>query len=472
MNQDNRREDFFFLDNNSYKKRFLRDSKRRKIRRIKILSIGMVIVFAGIIAVDNFIYPFLTSEAAVSDNLVDTDWDISKEEQDSSVASALEPEPNQDQGLVNIDEENEDHNNKLFGKRFNTNKRITVMNPDNITALVNKQIFLPDGYEPKDLVVPNIKFSFSTYHEKKLMREEAARALEDLFNASDAEGLSLRAVSGYRSYDRQYSIFTSNVKRSSLERTLSTSAMPGCSEHQMGLAMDVSTKSVSYGLNNRFANTPEGKWLADNSYKFGYIIRYPEGKEDITGYSYEPWHIRYVGKELAKELYDEDLTLEEYYGFEIDPMYYAGITYDNIAEFGIDPEDLKVKRRSVAKVQETEESEETEDTEESEETEGTEEPEEITSKKEGSKESRETTSTDNSKDGSGESGNTTEETPRPTPTPTPTPTLTPTPTPTPSPTPTTPPGDEPDSNTEDESKKTKKPVESKKSNRPADIEKE
>lgn len=370
MKQNDRYEDYFFIEDKSYKERFLIGNKRKKIKRIKILLAGIIIVFVAIISIDNFIYPFLTSEAATSNGEGVADWSVNKEGQDLSDVSILETDPNQEDDLVSIDNDKEKKANKSISSRINTNKRVTTLNPNSITALVNKQIFLPDDYEPEDLVIPDIKFSFKSYHQKKLMREEAARALEDLFNASDIEGLSLRAVSGYRSYDRQYDLFTSNVKRSGLERTLRTSAMPGCSEHQMGLAMDVSTKSVSYLLNTKFANTPEGKWLADNSYKYGYIIRYPEGKEDITGYSYEPWHIRYVGIQLAKELYDEDLTLEEYYGFEIDPLYYNRITYDNIEEFGVDPEDLKVKRRPVVSTPETEveseiESEETEATEES-----------------------------------------------------------------------------------------------------------
>ncbi len=372
MKQNDRYEDYFFIEDKSYKERFLIGNKRKKIKRIKILLAGIIIVFAAIISIDNFIYPFLTSEAATSNGEGVADWSMNKEGQDLSDVSILETDPNQEDDLVSIDNDKEKKANKSTSSRINTNKRVTTLNPNSITALVNKQIFLPEDYEPEDLVIPNIKFSFNSYHQKKLMREEAARAIEDMFNASDEAGLSLRAVSGYRSYERQYELFIANVKRAGLERALRISAMPGCSEHQMGLAMDVSTKSVSYSLNNRFANTPEGKWLAENSYKYGYIIRYPEGKEDITGYSYESWHIRYVGTQLAKELYEKDLTLEEYYGFEINPFYYNGITYDNIAEFGIDPEDLKVKKRPVVRVQETEEESEIESEIESEETEATE----------------------------------------------------------------------------------------------------
>ena len=93
---------------------------------------------------------------------------------------------------------------------------------------------------------------------------------------------------------------------------------PGQSEHQSGLAADVSSPSVNYALTESFGKTDEGIWLAQNAHKFGFIIRFPDGKESITGYLYEPWHIRYVGESVATEIYAKDLTLEEYlelYGF-------------------------------------------------------------------------------------------------------------------------------------------------------------
>ncbi len=128
--------------------------------------------------------------------------------------------------------------------------------------------------------------------------------------AADAgnDGLYLFIVSGFRSYQVQnstYSYFCSERGVTAADRV---SARPGHSEHQTGLAMDVNSTAFS------FADTPEAKWLADNCWKYGFVIRYPQGKEDITGYAYEAWHIRYLGKELAKELYESGLTLEEYLG--------------------------------------------------------------------------------------------------------------------------------------------------------------
>lgn len=187
--------------------------------------------------------------------------------------------------------------------------------PDSLTVLVNKEFVLPAEYVPEDLVVPKIRFSFSEYKQKKLMRQEAAQALERLFEGAEEAGVSLFAVSGYRSYDRQKDIYERNTAQKGREQTDLFSARPGSSEHQTGLAMDISTGSIHYRLDEEFAGTPEGRFLADHAHEYGFIIRYPKEKSDITGYAYEPWHIRYVGEPLAKELYERGITLEEYYHY-------------------------------------------------------------------------------------------------------------------------------------------------------------
>lgn len=212
--------------------------------------------------------------------------------------------------------------------------------PDSITVLVNKELPLPEDYIPSDLVVPDVLYNFPYFDEKKQLRQEAASALEVLFQAAKEENHTLYAISGYRSYKRQYEIFTNNVINQGLEHTTKYSAIPGYSEHQTGLSMDVSTKTMRYRLEPSFANTKEGQWLAENAHKYGFIIRYPKDKSHITGYSYEPWHIRYVGEELAYYLYEENLTLEEYYNFTSEMDYSHTISYDNLIDYGIDPEDV------------------------------------------------------------------------------------------------------------------------------------
>ena len=187
-----------------------------------------------------------------------------------------------------------------------------VENPQDILVLVNKEYNLPADYIPPDLVQPDIPFSFSEDLPKKKMRAEAARALEELFRQAAAEGIELAGVSGYRSYQRQEAIFNYRARERGEEVANRTSARPGQSEHQTGLAMDVSSASVGYALIEDFGNTKEGLWLAENAPRFGFIIRYPKGKEHLTGYSYEPWHIRYVGVEAAQEIAARGLILEEY----------------------------------------------------------------------------------------------------------------------------------------------------------------
>ena len=189
------------------------------------------------------------------------------------------------------------------------------LDTNSITLLVNRDYTLSEDYVPDDLVVPDVRFTFSYYDDKKLMRKEAADALEDLFEAADEAGIRLYGVSAYRSYSRQYTIYATNLITRGVNHTNRYSAAPGASEHQTGLAIDVTSDSAGQTLEEIFGRTEEGIWLSENSYRFGFIIRYPEGMEDLTGYYYEPWHIRYVGTELAEYLYEHDLTLDEYYGY-------------------------------------------------------------------------------------------------------------------------------------------------------------
>lgn len=123
-----------------------------------------------------------------------------------------------------------------------------------------------------------------------------------------ASGYDMTIVSGFRSYEKQKSTFEYWASIDGWERADKYSAQPGHSEHQTGLAMDITSLSQSYG------NTAEGKWLAANCWKYGFLLRYPKGGEDITGYIYEPWHVRYLGKSTAKLVHDSGLTLEEFLG--------------------------------------------------------------------------------------------------------------------------------------------------------------
>jgi D-alanyl-D-alanine carboxypeptidase len=216
---------------------------------------------------------------------------------------------------------NEVTNESDFDKAVNAFVPNTKMDlePDSITVFVNKEYSIPKDYKPTDLVTPDVIFNLITYDERTLMRKEAADALEKLFAAAKEDDIILYGISGYRSYQRQYSIFTNNIVKQGKAHTLKYSAVPGTSEHQTGLSIDVSSKSLGFKLSSNFSSSPEGIWLAENAHRYGYIIRYPEDKADITGYAFEPWHIRYVGIGLANYLYTNEITLDEYYNYEPSP---------------------------------------------------------------------------------------------------------------------------------------------------------
>jgi zinc D-Ala-D-Ala carboxypeptidase len=188
-----------------------------------------------------------------------------------------------------------------------------VASPESITALVNKQFKLPDQYEPNDLVYPEVAFIFKEKSEKRMLRKEAATALEQLFAGAKKDNIPLAGVSAYRSFATQKALFDNYVKQDGEEKARTYSAVPGHSEHETGLAIDVSGSAGKCAAQDCFAGTPEAKWLETNAAAYGFIIRYPKGKQAVTGYQYEPWHLRYVGTKVAKEIASKGLTMEEYY---------------------------------------------------------------------------------------------------------------------------------------------------------------
>ena len=143
------------------------------------------------------------------------------------------------------------------------------------------------------------------------MRDDAATALEEMFAAAKEEGVTLSTVSGYRSYSKQSTIYARKKASQGEEEADRVSARPGTSEHQLGLAMDISKKNSSQ-LNTSFAETEEGQWVAANAHRFGFIVRYLKEYEDVTGYMYEPWHVRYVGREQAEAIYESGVPMETY----------------------------------------------------------------------------------------------------------------------------------------------------------------
>lgn len=190
---------------------------------------------------------------------------------------------------------------------------MTAAEPDSLTVMVNKQYKLPENYKPSDLVYPDVRFIFSEKIEKRMMRRTAAKALEEMFAGAKNDGVHLAGVSAYRSEKTQTTLFNNYVARDGEEKARTYSAVPGHSEHQTGLSIDISGSDGKCAAESCFAGTKEAEWLAAHAAEYGFIIRYPEGKQSITGYMYEPWHVRYVGKEMAADIAARDITLEEYY---------------------------------------------------------------------------------------------------------------------------------------------------------------
>lgn len=184
---------------------------------------------------------------------------------------------------------------------------------DGILCLVNREQKASKDYVPADLVLPKVQTRKKGREQKILLRKEAAAALEDMFAAAKREDqLTLYAASGYRSYGIQQILFNGKAEERGRETANKTVATPGTSEHQLGLAMDVQAPSL-LNLNRSFADTQEGKWVSENAHRFGFIIRYKNEWTDVTGYAYEPWHLRYVGLAHARALFSLDIPYEYYY---------------------------------------------------------------------------------------------------------------------------------------------------------------
>ncbi len=183
---------------------------------------------------------------------------------------------------------------------------VQEMNLGGNLILVNQTYLLPSTYVPEDLVKPKVQATVSNIK----MRAEAATALEEMFAAAKAEkNYTLVAVSGYRSYGQQATLYGNKVESAGKKQKLV--APPGASEHQLGLAMDLGCKKNT-GLTSSFGKTDEGKWVEENAHRFGYIIRYKAEWAEITGYEEEPWHVRYVGVEHATRIYELDIPFEQY----------------------------------------------------------------------------------------------------------------------------------------------------------------
>ena len=200
-------------------------------------------------------------------------------------------------------------------------KQLSIDDSASLWVVVDKLRPLEAGYIPAGLVAPAVPLRLSASSAEMKMRPESGAALKEMFTDAKAAGRNLLIASAYRSEATQKALHASYVAQKGAAAADTDSARGGYSEHQTGLAVDVGRTDHKCEVEACFANTPEGIWVAENAYKYGFIVRYPAGKQANTGYVYEPWHLRYVGKDLAKAIYDSGQTMEEFFDLPAAPDY-------------------------------------------------------------------------------------------------------------------------------------------------------
>lgn len=276
--------------------------KRFKIRKI----LCMLFVCLVFMISNSFIYEKLSAMA-------DTEEDVFSEA-NAQDEELLEHADMQNEEMYTLEDVME-----YDSSNINDNEQMSREKTPDITAfdkddwkiiLINKQHPIPEDYE----------FTLATIKGSMKCDERIIPELQQMMKDAQADGIALVIRSPYRDYERQIYLFNRKVKAyikqkmSYLEAYRTTAqavTIPGASEHQVGLALDITSNTYST-LTEGFADTEAGRWLASHSHEYGFILRYPKGKEDLTGITFEPWHFRYVGKTAAKYIYDNDLTLEEF----------------------------------------------------------------------------------------------------------------------------------------------------------------
>lgn len=203
--------------------------------------------------------------------------------------------------IVNV-KANYDHYDEDIATPTDTSKDILM--------LVNKYNYLTKDYAPNDIIDVSNTYAYGDNE----IKEEVYKQFKQMWNAAKKENLSLIITSSYRDYAFQESLWSSRADAYGEEVADAGTARAGFSEHQTGLSLDIVTYNIQM---NDFENTDEFKWMQNNAYKYGFILRYPKDKEQITGYDYESWHYRYVGKDVARKIKDLSITYDEYYAYYI-----------------------------------------------------------------------------------------------------------------------------------------------------------
>lgn len=195
---------------------------------------------------------------------------------------------------------------------YSKTRKSPYLNKDYL--LVNKYIYMGEDYIPNNLESLDTSYSRSGM----MLVKSAKEALEEMVTQAKQDGYTIRVMSSYRSYLYQVNLYNQYVENDGKKAADTYSARPGFSEHQTGLCIDIDDSKINY---TNFENSPSYQWMQENADQYGFILRYPKGKEDITGYTYESWHYRYVGKKIASYIKKHNITFDEYYVMFIENKY-------------------------------------------------------------------------------------------------------------------------------------------------------
>lgn len=271
-----------------------KQNKKKKYlkRTLLIMLVFNFLTFFSFIVVKN---------ALRDDEILESDND--------KITQAVSKNKNKNDIKENAPQNNEEYL-KLKDGKYKTKEGFILEKKDGI-AYINGIIITNKTYSLTKEYVPLEPYKEAANdNSEESMDKQVAEIFEKMKSDALKEGISLFVKSGCRSYEFQNMIYNHSVKVDGQEKTDLVSARPGHSEHQTGMCMDINS------VEDDFSETPEGKWLDSNAYKYGFVLRYPKGKENETGYAYESWHYRYVGEKLAKKLYNngEWISLEKHFG--------------------------------------------------------------------------------------------------------------------------------------------------------------
>lgn len=309
-------------------------TKKRKIKKLPVtILVGIITIIIGIIITIKYVQKINSNEYKLEQlGYTTEDIEVITKLEDNEITTILNKEYNKvipkllkekyflfknlDQYLdyfQNNSSDDLDHVVAMVNVKSNydhydseavTNTDISKGN----LLLVNKYTKLDKNFVPENIIDISSTYAFADNQ----TTEEVSNAFKNMATAAKEKGLTLIVNSSYRDYTSQEEVWNAYEEAYGEEYADSIAARPGFSEHQTGLALDI----ITYGANkNTFEDTDEFKWLEKNAHKYGFILRYPKGKDDITGYAYESWHYRYVGKEVATKIKNLNITFDEYYAY-------------------------------------------------------------------------------------------------------------------------------------------------------------